>query len=1617
MMSVNAVLMKFFKLPPALRMMLALAGFGSLATLLFAIVRLVRSGRGLMILLIVAGIGLALLLLFWGIRRLLFRKKSTELSNALDSQGPTRGDVAEQEQIYREKFRSKLVDLKTNGLSVYKLPWFVLVGEPGCGKTASLIHSGLDFPLGKDEVPGFGGTRNYNWWFTNEAVILDTAGRIAFQEEGTTDKVEWEYFLKLLRNHRPRCPVNGVVIALPADRLLRDTSEQRAEKAAILRERLRQVHQTLGVRFPTFVLVTKMDLVGGFSEFFEEIRVDLQQRNQMCGWSRAGEFQEPYDPDTFPAAFDEVHARLRGWGMRYLQRKATEDELGMIVTFPESFGQLREPLADYVTTIFRKSPLIEPPFFRGFYFTSAVQEGAPILDVFSRSKAGVTVAERPTRAVDSKAFFIHDFYADKVFPEHGLVFRSARHVSLNKRMRRVVWIGSAAMFVLLMTVFALGLTGVRGLIKAPYEDCDAAVEAITRDEAGYDDLSASLRLAEKLRGHYDAYGTLWAAVSARLLFVGGDIEVPQARVGQIHARFVLDCLVKPILQEVERRLAGAEMDAMTQESRTRYLDALTVYTKWYGEVVGQHELAALDSAEAAARRIDFERLLELLDLGEADHTNAAEQFELALLTLSAESRSFAREILDDENAPRLDRQTAAETIIAAVSEVTRRWESRTRVSAGNADASIQYWAEFVERVGALRDRYLELLQLRDSFRETGEVYEQACRRFQALALGVDHLGDKEYRHPEAGSLHEAYYNLSTFLVSNPPPETPEHTILRLGHLLERLQGRWEAEFGALRDALRTGAPDETRDPARRVYSALDDAQDSLTGALESSLDAIRDRLGWPGDQELLEYYRKQHLVTIEESSSTTPREKPASITLAPNALGPDAVLRDYLCELRELLGARAGQLDALNDLRRWPGLLEGLRAEVPTGRYLGPWFEAVKQEGWTDRFGEGFERTAAGDVIRQKSVLRDHVFWQPVGLFRLTWGMWQGWRTNSGATLLQQMAEKASATTVAEGMAGLARLMPGFDQPAGLPFERNRFNMEQPAPAPPEAAEEPEEEQEPAEEGLRRLDRRPQRPAEAAEQVEPLRSGASNELLRRYHTRDMLVQTLSACERVRDALQQRAGGEQTRGALGQAADAYIDGYLEDWYRLYSDPTRLLDEQTLALLEKCRDGDLVWTGYVTEISERGPGLADALADRMQSLVRHAVFWDGGPAGDQLPDAAWERFKTRSDSLNAEGHSVPHLALAMRSARNRPERGEPEVVYSAQLSKAWADYSEQVRELGSLTPDAPVSSASVPDLEQLAREVVYRRATTTDFPLITPLVDIARHGQRLLRHHLDSELARRFKAYRGQYPVIEPRAAQDESFELVSLRELAAVDGEDFVSLLRDMARFQRDYGALYEGVQPDSAGDTLRRARAWITFLYEDANELAGAKQPELPRLPLSIEVCDDRSGQYRPPGAFYNTVKVSLPILSQSLDRAPVIERGRDLCPRSVPECVKARPQDEFRWGWRQDVSFQPMTVELRDKNPNAPRDCPDPAVGWTLPANPWSLLMAMGTSPDNELDDGCWKIPVRIQAGNETIGFLIGLRIGSRDRPFPGVIPPPDDPGDPPRMAEASRYLSAPSP
>ena len=187
----------------------------------------------------------------------------------------------------RERFEEAVAALKDErrtGHSLYDLPWYVIIGAPGSGKTTALVNSGLKFPIeqriGKGALRGVGGTRNCDWWFTDEAIFLDTAGRYTTQDsDAASDSAGLERVPALLQ----------ASIAPPADQWRdrhrsapRTCSRRRGRAGGARRGRTqpaRRVEPRARIQLPVYLMVTKCDLIAGFAEYFEDL---------SAGRSRAG---------------------------------------------------------------------------------------------------------------------------------------------------------------------------------------------------------------------------------------------------------------------------------------------------------------------------------------------------------------------------------------------------------------------------------------------------------------------------------------------------------------------------------------------------------------------------------------------------------------------------------------------------------------------------------------------------------------------------------------------------------------------------------------------------------------------------------------------------------------------------------------------------------------------------------------------------------------------------------------------------------------------------------------------------------------------------------------------------------------------------------------------------------------------------------------------------------------------------------------------------------------------------------------------------------------------------------------------------------------------------------
>jgi len=263
---------------------------------------------------------------------------------------------------------------RRNGDALYALPWYLVIGQPAAGKSTMLYHSGLSFPYADREgvrVAGLGGTRNCDWFFSSEAVLLDTAGRYMHSQE---EAGKWRGFLMLLRKYRPRRPLNGLIVAVSIQDVLQADAQELERLAKRLRERIQEVHDLLELRLPIYLVFTKCDLIPGFTDFYRNL--DAQARDEVLGTTFA---HQGFATSDWGQRFSQALEALVLHWQRIADRKLADQDIRLTrqdtsaYRFPLELAGLTPRLRAFVDALLRANPYQSAELLRGVYFTSALE--------------------------------------------------------------------------------------------------------------------------------------------------------------------------------------------------------------------------------------------------------------------------------------------------------------------------------------------------------------------------------------------------------------------------------------------------------------------------------------------------------------------------------------------------------------------------------------------------------------------------------------------------------------------------------------------------------------------------------------------------------------------------------------------------------------------------------------------------------------------------------------------------------------------------------------------------------------------------------------------------------------------------------------------------------------------------------------------------------------------------------------------------------------------------------------------------------------------------------------------------------------------------------------------
>ncbi|WP_208760442.1 type VI secretion system membrane subunit TssM [Mesorhizobium intechi] len=437
---------------------LALAGFSAAVWYAGPLIRFAdtRPLGSVWLRVLIIAVTVAVLALFYGIGFWQRRKAQKALETAIVRSDEHNDDA----QVLEARMSEAIATLKrTSGKRnfLYDIPWYIIIGPPGAGKTTALVNSGLKFPLAgsgnAQPVAGVGGTRSCDWWFTDEAVLIDTAGRYTTQEsDRERDKASWLAFLGLLKKNRVRQPINGVILAISLADLIGLDDQQIEAHVTEIRSRLRELHEALKIQFPVYLLFTKADLVSGFMDYFGQF--DEARRRKVWGATFQTADRTRNMAGAAPAEFDGLAKRLAEEVVDRLQEEADPVARIAIFGFPAQFGALGNRIAHFIGSLFDASRSHVNVGLRGLYFSSGTQEGTPFDQVLGTIGRSFGNTSRAHFSGTGKSFFLHDLLTNVIFPESGWVSFDR---AAERRARLARFGGLAA--IALAALAALGVLG------------------------------------------------------------------------------------------------------------------------------------------------------------------------------------------------------------------------------------------------------------------------------------------------------------------------------------------------------------------------------------------------------------------------------------------------------------------------------------------------------------------------------------------------------------------------------------------------------------------------------------------------------------------------------------------------------------------------------------------------------------------------------------------------------------------------------------------------------------------------------------------------------------------------------------------------------------------------------------------------------------------------------------------------------------------------------------------------------------------------------------------------------------------------------------------------------
>jgi len=321
------------------------------------------------------------------------------------------------------------------------LPWHIVVGYAGSGKSQLLKKSSLEFPfIDEMQIATSSSAADIQIHINAQGIFIDVPGRFLEDSSGKL----WEKFINVINVGVIRKNLTSIIVTHSLSDILRGDDEEK-RRAYHVNQSINKLQQALSIKIPLYFVLTKADSLMGFQESFAA----LSKKEKEQVWGMAFDAKADFKTD-FISSYETFVHRLNQKVREYMQHEKQSENMSLMAGFPLQMASLKQRLLKLVERLFFNPLFKEKLEVRGLYFTSAEQNVTPIDHLFENLNVhyGLGASQARLTTTEKTPYFVGDFF-------HTVILENALyHPSQAIKRSKTYLLLSGS--ILLFTVMTLG---------------------------------------------------------------------------------------------------------------------------------------------------------------------------------------------------------------------------------------------------------------------------------------------------------------------------------------------------------------------------------------------------------------------------------------------------------------------------------------------------------------------------------------------------------------------------------------------------------------------------------------------------------------------------------------------------------------------------------------------------------------------------------------------------------------------------------------------------------------------------------------------------------------------------------------------------------------------------------------------------------------------------------------------------------------------------------------------------------------------------------------------------------------------------------------------------------